>query len=179
MHGKDENLLVEVLQLVEGAMGLRFCIGDATQPTGDGPKILCHVCNDIGSWGRGFVLAISARWSKPEARFRAWHREGPLGGFSLGAVQFVAVADNDIEIANMISQHGIRRGPNGKPPICYNALGECLERVATRAKETSASVHMPRIGAGLAGGDWDIIEQLIRKHLCEKSIHVTVYDPAA
>lgn len=35
--------------------------GDATQPVGEGSKVLVHVCNDIGGWGRGFVLAVSAR----------------------------------------------------------------------------------------------------------------------
>ncbi|XXU05921.1 hypothetical protein WMF40_38440 [Sorangium sp. So ce854] len=45
--------------------------GDATEPAGAGPRIICHVCNDIGGWGRGFVVALSKKWPEPEARYRA------------------------------------------------------------------------------------------------------------
>ena len=47
-------------------MAIRYVIGDATAPEGEGPKVIVHVCNDIGGWGRGFVVALSKRWDKPE-----------------------------------------------------------------------------------------------------------------
>ena len=47
-------------------MNINDVIGDATQPVGAGPKIIVHVCNDIGGWGRGFVVAISNHWPEPE-----------------------------------------------------------------------------------------------------------------
>ncbi|MBM7418211.1 MULTISPECIES: hypothetical protein [Chryseobacterium] len=40
--------------------------GDATNPQTEGNKIITHICNDIGGWGKGFVLAISNRWKNPE-----------------------------------------------------------------------------------------------------------------
>ncbi|MCT2277673.1 hypothetical protein M3G91_08560 [Micromonospora chalcea] len=48
--------------------------------------------------------------------------------------------------------------------------------VADRAEELGASVHMPRIGCGLAGGSWQRIEPLIRQALSDRGIPVTVYD---
>jgi hypothetical protein len=38
---------------------------------------------------------------------------------------------------------------------------------------------MPRIGTGLAGGNWETVSQLIREELCAKDIPVTVYELAA
>jgi hypothetical protein len=35
---------------------------------------------------------------------------------------------------------------------------------------------MPRIGCGLAGGKWELIEPIIIRTLCERSIVTTVYD---
>ncbi len=35
---------------------------------------------------------------------------------------------------------------------------------------------MPRIGAGLTGGNWEIIEGIIREELSAKDTSVTVYD---
>ncbi len=48
--------------------------GDATSPQAKGPKVIAHICNDLGGWGKGFVVAISRRWPEPEREYRAWHR---------------------------------------------------------------------------------------------------------
>lgn len=158
-------------------MEIDYVFGDATDPVGDGPKLIAHVCNDVGAWGRGFVVSLSARWREPEAQYRRWHREAAgRDSFKLGMVQLVPVADG-ITVANMIGQHGIRSAAD-VPPIRYNALQACLETVAHRALDLRASVHMPRIGCGLAGGSWDHVEPLIVEELCARGVPVTVYDLA-
>ncbi len=53
---------------------LRIIKGDATCPQAKGPKVIAHVCNDLGGWGKGFVLAVSKRWAEPERAYREWHR---------------------------------------------------------------------------------------------------------
>lgn len=148
--------------------------GDATQPQAKGVKIIAHVCNDLGGWGKGFVLAISKRWSEPEEAYRDWHRNRAKNDFELGAVQFVQVGDY-VWIANMIGQRGMKTGSQG-PPVRYEAIRSCLAQVANTAIELSASVHMPRIGCGLAGGSWDKVEPLIVATLCEAGVPVYVYD---
>jgi O-acetyl-ADP-ribose deacetylase (regulator of RNase III) len=132
--------------------GITYRKGDATCPQAKGIKIICHVCNDIGGWGKGFVIAISKRWEKPETEYRTWHARGKDGGFALGAVQFVQV-EPYIWVANMVGQRGIKRGRSGLP-IRYEAVAVCLAQVTAKARELGASVHMPRIGSGLAGGGW-------------------------
>ncbi len=154
--------------------GITYIKGDATCPQAKGAKIICHVCNDIGGWGRGFVLAVSRRWKEPEVEYRKWHAAGTAGEFSLGAVQFVQV-EPYIWVANMIGQRGVNTGSSG-PPIRYEAIAACLQQVAVKSWELGASVHMPRIGCGLAGGDWSKIEPLIEEHLVGSGIPVTVYD---
>ncbi|MEU8149368.1 macro domain-containing protein [Nonomuraea sp. NPDC048901] len=151
---------------------ITYLTGDATDPAGNEPRIICHICNDVGGWGRGFVLAVSRRWPEPEAEFRAWHRSGT--GFELGQVQLVQVEES-LWVANMIGQHGIRPTKEG-PPIRYDTVDRSLEAVAIKAIELGASLHMPRIGCGLAGGTWDRIEPLITHRLVTKGIPVTVYD---
>jgi O-acetyl-ADP-ribose deacetylase (regulator of RNase III) len=155
-------------------MSIRYSQGDAIQPLGRGPKVICHICNDAGGWGAGFVLAISRRWPEPERQYRAWHADREHNDFALGAVQFAPV-EPDLWVANMVAQHGLGRS-QAVPPICYEAVAECLKKVAARAGELVASVHMPRIGCGLAGGEWSQIAPLIEEHLCRPGIAVTVYD---
>jgi O-acetyl-ADP-ribose deacetylase (regulator of RNase III) len=135
-------------------------------------KIICHVCNDIGGWGKGFVLALSKRWEAPEAAYRQWYAAGT--DFALGAVQFVQV-EPYIWVANLIGQRGTKTGSSG-PPVRYGAIAIGLAKIAEKARELGASVHMPRIGCGLAGGEWGKVEPLIEQHLCGAGVAVTVYD---
>ncbi|AFR06691.1 macro domain-containing protein [Nocardiopsis alba] len=142
--------------------GLRILRGDATSPQASGPKIIAHVCNDRGGWGKGFVLAISRRWPEPERDYRAWYRERAHNDFELGAVRLVQVE--------------VDQGAPPPPPIRYEAVASCLRALASRALELGATVHMPRIGCGLAGGKWERIQPLVERELLERGVRVTVYD---
>jgi hypothetical protein len=39
---------------------ITYVRGDATAPSVKGVKLIAHVCNDIGGWRKGFVLALRA-----------------------------------------------------------------------------------------------------------------------
>jgi O-acetyl-ADP-ribose deacetylase (regulator of RNase III) len=121
-------------------------------------------------------MALSRRGPEPESAYRTWYRGRGRNDFGLGAVQLVRVAP-DLWVANMIGQHGIRRA-GGQPPIRYEAIGEALARLAGHARHLDASVHMPRIGCGLAGGEWGRIEPLLLDRLCSQGVNVAVYDLA-
>lgn len=152
---------------------ITYLKGDATQPQQSGNKVIVHICNDIGGWGKGFVLALSKRWKEPEKQYRAWYASQE--NFELGEVQFVQV-EPDLWVANLIGQHHIIKDENGNPPIRYEAVARGLAKVAAHATEMSASVHMPRIGCGLAGGKWEKIEPLIKQSLIRADVETTVYD---
>jgi O-acetyl-ADP-ribose deacetylase (regulator of RNase III) len=153
---------------------ITYLRGDATAPQGKGVKVIAHVCNDLGGWGKGFVLAVSRRWPEPETAYRHWHRERARNDFGLGGVQVVRVGDY-VWVANMIGQRGIRPGSKGVP-VRYDAIDAALGLLGGRAAELGASVHMPRIGCGLAGGKWERIEPMVTARLVERGVAVTVYD---
>lgn len=160
---------------------LNYVTGDATEPQGEGLKIIVHVCNDIGLWGSGFVMALSAVWSKPEESYRAMSDEER----TLGNVHLVGVED-DIIVANLIGQHNVgpkSTGFDGEekmyPPIRYSAIAEGLRvlneaaLVLQKKQGRPVSIHMPRIGSARAGGNWEFIERLIQE---TTTVPVTVYD---
>ncbi len=147
---------------------IKYVIGDATRPIGNGKKIICHCCNTESRWGLGFVLALSKRWEEPETMYR----ETPVKDLKLGNVQIVQVED-DILVANMIGQHGVAYSPQGQPPIRYNAIRTALIAVNKLAVEIGATIHAPRFGAGLAGGRWSEIEKIIKEVV---TVDVTIYD---
>ncbi len=156
-------------------MEIQYLQGDATSPQAKGYKIICHICNNLGGWEKGFVVAISNRWPEPEKAYREWHRDRAQNDFDLGNVQFVEV-EKYICIANMIGQQGMKPSKQNGPPVRYEAIENCLNLVGEKALELEASIHMPRIGCGLAGGKWSKIEPLILEHLISKDIPTYVYD---
>lgn len=163
---------------------LKYVTGDATLTRGGGHRLLVHIVNDVGAWGKGFVLAISKRWKKPEEQYRVWYRSQSDGRvkFALGEIQVVDV-QSDLGVVNMIAQHDLMT-KNETPPLRLDALRSCLQKVAKEAKDRNSSVHCPRMGAGLASGvskgydqnTWSQIEAVIKDELINKGINVTVYD---
>ncbi len=93
---------------------IRYVRGDATAPSVKGVKVIAHVCNDVGGWGKGFVPAVSRRRPEPEAAYRARHRDRASHDFGLGAVQFVRV-EPYVRVANMIGQRGTRTAARASP----------------------------------------------------------------
>lgn len=155
---------------------IRYIQGDATRPQAKANRIIAHICNDLGGWGKGFVLAISKRWPEPEAAYRAWHRDRAKNDFALGAIQVVPV-EPYLWVANMVGQRGMKTGSKG-PPIRYEAVRTCLRKLAAEAERLGASVHMPRIGCGLAGGRWEQVEPIVVDELVSRGMDVTIYDRA-
>src|ERR1044072_821125 len=151
---------------------IKYVAGDATDPQGPGEKLIVHVCNNIGAWGAGFVMALSAKWPQPEALYRDWTQGLVRTPFRLGNVTYTYVGDS-IYVANMIAQRGVVNKDN-PIPLDYTALTQCLADAGSVAFAGGMSVHMPRIGCGLAGGSWDRVESIINETMGDLS--VTVYD---
>jgi O-acetyl-ADP-ribose deacetylase (regulator of RNase III) len=155
---------------------LNYVVGDATEPI-QRPGAIVHVCNDIGAWGSGFVLAVSDRWTKPKEVYTTRYMRSKVKHLltpqsvegKLGDVQWVIV-EEDLCVVNLIAQEGTNRHIRA---VRYDALDECLRQMYWQAKEWDISVHMPRIGAGLGGGNWTIIEAIIKANM---TVPTFVYD---
>ncbi len=152
---------------METKSNINYIKGDATSPVGPGTKIIVHVCNNVGAWGAGFTGALSKKWKDPEAVYRSIN----VQDLKLGSSTLVGVED-DIWVANMIGQEGTI-GMSERPPIRYTAVRQALLNINTVAHRTNASIHMPRIGCGLAGGKWEEIQKIIEDVV---SVDVYVYD---
>ena len=127
---------------------LRFVTGDATQPKGSNLRYVLQIVNDEGKYGAGFSGALARRWPKVESEYRKWWRER-FGKLQLGDIQSIQIL-SDLVVINMVAQKGIVSAENPKP-IDYKALQVCLAKAGNEISEFNASVHMPRIGCGLAG----------------------------
>lgn len=154
---------------------LTYIKGDATIPYVEGGRrVIVHCCNDEGKWGKGFVTHLSKKWTPPEQAYRKWYASVE-GNLPLGEIQPVQVSD-DTFVMNLIGQKGVYKS-GSKPPIRYWALKRGFRNVYNWviAQEAEVTLHMPKLGSGLAGGNWSRIEELIKEELSNKNISVTIY----
>lgn len=154
---------------------ITYAVGDAANPTVR-PVGVVHIVNDVGAWGRGFTANLPAwagvdfrRWTRGEYNHRpdvAFHQ---LGNIHIS----VCPGDASFRVVHLCAQHGLRSREN-PIPIDYMALDVCLMTLSRWDALPTFKLVMPRIGTGLAGGEWKHIEPLIEKHL--GPFDVTVYD---
>lgn len=163
-------------------MPIHYTTGDALVPVKDGVCLIPHIVNNKGGWGAGFVVAISKLTSLPEKYYRQWstgeypnnwvaitHEE-----FELGSNQYVIVSPN-VQIVNMCAQNGYKTAEN-PVPVDYVALRMCMRDVFSSALAFDAYIQMPRIGCGLGGGDWNVVEGILNGLLRRNDVDVYVVD---
>lgn len=144
--------------------------------------IIPHIVNTRGVMGAGFVLPLKKSFPQAEEIYLQVAKM-PCG-LRLGHNSYAMdIKDNKINgvIVNMVAQHGVISSSNPKP-IRYAALTECMQRLvkfATYELDHVAGgweIVAPKFGSGLAGGNWDYIEELINEIWIGNNIPVTVYE---
>jgi len=58
-------------------------------------------------------------------------------------------------------------------PLDYEALTLCLRKI--NWVFSGKHIGLPKIGAGLAGGDWEQIKQIIKNELNDCDVTVVIY----
>lgn len=164
-------LPTESLKLSPEAGKIILEFGDATKPRGKGKKIIAQVVNTSAALGRGFGYALTKNYPIVKEELKKW--QSNKSEFVLGNSNLVKVND-ELYVFQMLAQKGIF--PKGNEvPLKYNELRKCLIELRETAKELNGSIHMPAIGAGNAGGDWNIIIGMIHDELVGFDIKVNIY----
>lgn len=148
-------------------------IGDALKPRGEGRRLIAHVVPDTATvWGGG-GFASKVRRTFPDVWTR-YRQDTVTSGKTprLGEVYFGKI-NKDVQVAHMVAQRGI--GPSTSSRLRYAALAECLAQVRKQAESVAATVHLPRIGTGFGGGNWDVVKEIIVQELADKGIRTTIY----
>ncbi|TVR55186.1 MAG: phosphatase [Puniceicoccaceae bacterium] len=146
--------------------------GDLIQMAREGAfDVIAHGCNCHCTMGAGIARAI--REVFPEA----WgaDRATTSGDRSkLGACS-TAEIDRDgmkLTVVNAYTQYDYA----GEGVLVdYDAVRSCLRWIRRHA--AGRRIGLPKIGAGLAGGDWDRIAAIIREELAGEDVTVVEFRP--
>ncbi len=121
--------------------------------------VIVHGCNCQCVMGAGIARAIRATYPAAYQADRETQKgdRGKLGSTSEAVID---VGGHELTVVNAYTQFDYRgRGVK----VDYEAVGAAFR--AIRARHTGRRIGYPLIGAGLAGGDWDIIEAIIDEEL--------------
>lgn len=126
--------------------------------------IVVHGCNAQGVMGSGFAKELRSRYPDAYTEYRNTFLNK---GLALGDVVCYIPTDN-LVIANAITQ--VNYGYDGKKYVSYDAIDTAFTEIEDMAStlvqyQHSVEVHFPLLGAGLAGGNWDVISQIIDTRL--------------
>lgn len=135
--------------------------------------IIVHQCNAQGVMGAGIAKQIKEKWPQVYKDYKELLSVTGTGIVSLGSTTATDVGDN-LTVVSLVAQDGYAsRGERPHRYTSYDALDDGFEYIAGLAKVYRRPVHFPLIGAGLGGGEWSIIEAIIRHRL--KGIEHTLW----
>jgi len=143
--------------------------GDLIELTKQGNfDVIVHGCNCFNTMGAGIAKSIKNAWPKAYNVDRSTVKgdRKKLGTYS-------ECHEKNIIILNAYTQYyfGSSRGKN----VDYMAIRNVFRRINQNFK--GMIIGIPKIGAGLAGGNWEIIENIINKETPDVKVILVIYKP--
>jgi O-acetyl-ADP-ribose deacetylase (regulator of RNase III) len=125
--------------------------------------VVTHGCNCFCTMGAGIAPQMAKAFGCDKYEMEDKKYRGDIN--KLGTIDYI----HDFSVAicvNSYTQYQYH-GPNN---IDYEALVLCMRKINHTFK--GSNIGLPKIGCGLAGGDWNRVKQIIQTEL--KDMHVTV-----
>ena len=151
------------MKYIDGDL-LRFCRAGKFD-------VMAHGCNCHNQMGSG--IARQVREQCPEAymkdRLTIPGDRSKMGTITYAEIEPKASRDLAFTCVNMYTQYNYTKD---KVDVDYVAVRRCMKKL--RGLFFDKKIGLPLIGAGLAGGDWRIIEQIIKEELEDHDMDVTI-----
>lgn len=133
-------------------------------------RCFVHGCNSRGVMGSGVAKIVKEKYPQAFQDYEDFCFDTALDS-RLGKI--VVSYSNGKIIVNAITQ--AKYGRDGAKYVSYDAIHDCFTAIRedTRIPER---ISIPKIGAGLGGGDWTVIASIIAER-CNGYKHITVWEP--
>lgn len=135
-------------------------------------KYVAHGCNCLGAMGSGVAKLVRAKYPSAFEQYGVMCRRHDRDNSHrdlLGKIMVLTQSDGKV-IVNMFTQEKFGQGVRH---VSYDAIFDCFREIDINIKIDKLAI--PRIGAGLGGGDWKIISTIIDRATPDTEIYV--YDP--
>ena len=144
--------------------------GDLIKLAKDGHfDVIIHGCNCFNTMGGGIALQIKRTFNKAYLADQETTKglKSKLGEYTIAEV--VTNPGTVLYVVNAYTQYNYGHGIN----CDYNAIKTVFTSL-NNDFDDNLRIGIPKIGAGLAGGNWDIIQEIIEKAMPNKNITLVV-----
>lgn len=133
---------------------------------------IAHGCNCFCSMKSGIAPQIAETFGCDKYPFEDTKFKGNIN--KLGAIDYKEI--NNVAVINAYTQYFNRTLNPDKDAINldYQALSLCLRKINHTFK--GKKIGLPQIGAGLAGGNWYLIREIIQKELKDCNVTIVIYE---
>jgi O-acetyl-ADP-ribose deacetylase (regulator of RNase III) len=133
--------------------------------------VIVHGCNCFCTMGAGIARAIQEEFPEAYAADMVTIKgdRGKLGDFSFATVKR---AGHEITIVNGYTQFQYY---GQSVLVDYQAIRQLFQKI--RHQFSGKKIGYPKIGAGLAGGDWARIAEIIDRELADEDHCLVMYVP--
>jgi O-acetyl-ADP-ribose deacetylase (regulator of RNase III) len=151
---------------------MKVVSGDLIQLAKDGEfDLIVHGCNCFCTMGAGIAKGIKAAFPAAfEADAASARGDRAKLGTCTSAV--IDMHGTPLVVVNAYTQFDYR---GSGPKVDYDALRSCFRWI--REQHSGKRIGLPKIGAGLAGGDWERIAGIIAEELAGDDVTVVEYQP--
>lgn len=137
-------------------------------------EVIAHGCNCFCTMGAGIAPQMAKAFKadmfpKEYAIYR-----GDIN--KLGTIDYLQLVEhNNLIVVNAYTQFDMTGRREGKVDLDYEALTLCMRKMNHLFK--GKHIGLPKIGSHLAGGDWNIIKNIIQAELSDCKVTVVNYKP--
>ena len=144
---------------------MKYKVGDLVRDAGDF-DVIVHGCNCFCTMGAGIAKQIKKAFPKA---YQADQNTICGDQTKLGTITYYQNKKNPI-VVNAYTQFDFGRSNINAD---YDAIRQCMKRI--KLQFSGMKIGLPKIGAGLAGGDWEIIETIINEELDGEDVTVVLF----
>lgn len=148
---------------------IKYKKGDLLTNVKDPNVFIAHGCNCRGVMGSGFALQVKMMYPKVYEEYRKAYERNKL---KLGDIQSIRQNQDSPIVVNMITQGGYGRSGIF---VDYDAIRKCFTNFTNDVNIKGLDLHIPKIGAGLGGGDWKVISSIIESS-CQNKFNIYVWE---
>ena len=162
---------------------INYIHGDLIELAKEGKfDVIAHGCNCMSTMGAGIAPQMAKAFGcdrfDMERRGRNINKLGNIdySTLVLGEDAMLNTGKNQyLTVVNAYTQYNYGRNHSDgvSNPFDYEAFTMCMRKMNTVFK--GKHIGLPKIGAGLAGGDWEKIEQIINCELYLCTVTIVTY----
>lgn len=136
--------------------------------------VITHGCNCLCNMGSGIAPQMVKAFGVDQYNLESFTRRGDIN--KLGQIEWLIEREGPIPfVVNSYTQfsYGKNHTDGVSKPLDYDALTLCMRKI--NHKFNGKRIGLPQIGAGLAGGDWNRIKQIIQTELKDCDVTVVIF----